>query len=73
MFAPIKPRIASVAVGLAGLLPLVVYVALAFSWFERGMVLPVVEPIVIVLLTLAAAVTLRPRLTLRPSAEGFTR
>ena len=48
-----------VAVGVAGLLSLVVYVALAFSWFERGMVLRVVEPIVIVLLTLAVAAALR--------------
>lgn len=58
-----------IAAGAAGLVFLAAYVALAFLLFRRGLVLPVAEPGVIVVLTLAAAVTMRQRLAPHPGAE----
>jgi CHASE2 domain-containing sensor protein len=58
-----------IAAGAAGLSLLGAYTAAAFLLFREGLVLPVVEPLVVVLLILGAAVALRLRLSPHPGPE----
>ena len=60
------------APGAAGLVAVAAYVGAAFLLFRAGLVLPLAEPVLIAILTLAAAAVMRQRWMPRPGTEALT-